>query len=414
MYLRKKMYSGKRLARGQTHRRGGWRRVISVALCAVLLSTNMVGVCAADLFDDTSCICDVLCGDEGNSACPVCAEDPAQCAAEAQPPEDEKTPVCICDILCGDEGNSACPVCAEDPAQCAAKAQPPEPEETYIIGWTWVDEEGFLTEYDGEWYLSLPGAERDDLTEELLEEMLPKKLCVELSDGETEYLPITWDFSPLLDISQTYFRLDAEIEEGYVLDEDVDAPYVLLEYGGAELYAGTYPGTRRALTGADKLADHTVKGITPAGTTVNLFDYDPQIGNRDNDVLPDGAEIVSSAAPASIVPGAAAHLIQELFLPHQNGVEGETLYDVLQANPAFAGFAPKTLHHRFLTEDTPYSMVPMAALGRLAGVPTPIMDALIALLGELLGEDYAVTGQTAERMGLAGMTPEAIRNLVSA
>ena len=99
---------------------------------------------------------------------------------------------------------------------------------------------------------------------------------------------------------------------------------------------------------------------------------------------------------------------------NQYGVEGETLYDVLQANPAFAGFAPKTLHHRFLTEDTPYSMVPMAALGRLAGVPTPIMDALIALLGELLGEDYAVTGQTAKRMGLAGMTPEAIRNLVSA
>ena len=152
MYLRKKMDSGKRLARGQTHRRGGWRRVISVALCAVLLSTNMVGAFAADLFDDTSC---------------------------------------ICDALCGDEGNSACPVCAEDPAQCAAKAQPPEPEETYIIGWTWVDEEEFLTEYDGEWYLSLPGAERDDLTEELLEEMLPKKLCVELSDGETEYLPIT-------------------------------------------------------------------------------------------------------------------------------------------------------------------------------------------------------------------------------
>lgn len=37
-------------------------------------------------------------------------------------------------------------------------------------------------------------------------------------------------------------------------------------------------------------------------------------------VLTDGAEIVSSAEPASIVPGAAAHLRQELFLPHQNGV----------------------------------------------------------------------------------------------
>lgn len=226
-----------------------------MALCAVLLSTNMVGVFAA----------------------------------EAQPPQDEKPSVCICDALCGDEGNSACPVCAEDPAQCAAKAQPPEPEETYIIGWTWVDEEEFLTEYDGEWYLSLPGAERDDLTEELLEEMLPKKLCVELSDGETEYLPITWDFSPLSDNSQEHYRLDAAIGEDYALAKDVDAPYVLLEYGGAELYAATYPGTRRELTNADNLVDHTVKGITPAGTTVNLFDYDFGI-TGDDDVLPNGAK----------------------------------------------------------------------------------------------------------------------------
>ena len=256
MYLRKKMDSGKRLARGQTHRRGGWRRVISVALCVALLSTNMVGVFAA----------------------------------EAQPPQDEKPSVCICDALCGDEGNSACPVCAEDPAQCAVKAQPPEPEETYIIGWTWVDEEEFLTEYDGEWYLSLPGAERDDLTEELLEEMLPKKLCVELSDGETEYLPITWDLSPLSDYSQEYYRLDAAIGEDYALAKDVDAPYVLLEYGGAELYDGKYPGVRRALTNTDNLADHTVQGITPEGTTVNLFDYDPKIGSDGNDVLPAGAK----------------------------------------------------------------------------------------------------------------------------
>lgn len=44
------------------------------------------------------------------------------------------------------------------------------------------------------------------------------------------------------------------------------------------------------------------------------------------DVLTDGAEIVSSAAPASIVPGAAAHLIQELFLPHQNGVSDPLVF----------------------------------------------------------------------------------------
>ena len=44
------------------------------------------------------------------------------------------------------------------------------------------------------------------------------------------------------------------------------------------------------------------------------------------DVLTDGAEIVSSAAPAVIVPDAAAHLIQELFLPHQNRVSDPLVF----------------------------------------------------------------------------------------
>ena len=44
------------------------------------------------------------------------------------------------------------------------------------------------------------------------------------------------------------------------------------------------------------------------------------------DVLTDGAEIVSSAAPAVIVPDAAAHLRQELFLPHQNGVSDPLVF----------------------------------------------------------------------------------------
>lgn len=83
--------------------------------------------------------------------------------------------------------------------------------------------------------------------------------------------------------------MDAAIGEDYALAKDVDALYVLLEYGGAEVYAGTYPGKRRALTNTDNLADHTVKGITPAGTTVNLFDYDFGI-TGDNDVLPNGAK----------------------------------------------------------------------------------------------------------------------------
>lgn len=170
--------------------------------------------------------------------------------------------------------------------------QESKPSDNDIAAWEWVDEEEFLTEYEGEWYLSLPGATAEDLTEELLNGMLPQALAVTLGDGTTETLPVTWDMSVLWETSATngLYRLNAALPDEYRLKDGVKAPYVLLEYGGAEVYDGKYPGVRRALTNTDSLADHTVQGITPAGTTVNLFDYDPQIGNRDNDVLPDGAK----------------------------------------------------------------------------------------------------------------------------
>ena len=49
--------------------------------------------------------------------------------------------------------------------------------------------------------------------------------------------------------------------------------------------------------------------------------------------------------------------------------------------------------------------MPIAELGRLAGVATPTIDALIALAGLALGIDYRLDGLTLERLGLAGKTP---------
>ena len=170
--------------------------------------------------------------------------------------------------------------------------QESKPSDNDIAAWEWVDEEEFLTEYEGEWYLSLPGATAEDLTEELLNVMLPQALAVTLGDGTTETLPVTWDMSVLWEASAAngLYRLNAALPDEYRLKDGVKAPYVLLEYGGAEVYDGKYPGDRRELTNNDNLADHTVKGITPAGTTVNLFDYDPKIGSNGNDVLPAGAK----------------------------------------------------------------------------------------------------------------------------
>lgn len=116
--------------------------------------------------------------------------------------------------------------------------QESKPSDNDIAAWEWVDEEEFLTEYEGEWYLSLPGATAEDLTEELLNGMLPQALAVTLGDGTTKTLPVTWDMSVLWETSAAngLYRLNAALPDEYRLKDGVKAPYVLLEYGGAELY----------------------------------------------------------------------------------------------------------------------------------------------------------------------------------
>ncbi|HSE89956.1 MAG TPA: NAD/NADP octopine/nopaline dehydrogenase family protein [Candidatus Binatia bacterium] len=66
--------------------------------------------------------------------------------------------------------------------------------------------------------------------------------------------------------------------------------------------------------------------------------------------------------------------------------------------------SPKTLDHRYLKEDIGYGLVPMAEIGSLLGVETPVIDALITLASVMSGTDYRKDGLTLEKMGLAGVT----------
>lgn len=68
--------------------------------------------------------------------------------------------------------------------------------------------------------------------------------------------------------------------------------------------------------------------------------------------------------------------------------------------------APASLDHRYVHEDVGYGLVPMAALGRLAGVPTPTIDAIIHLVSGATGIAYGAIGLTLEKMGLADKRPE--------
>ena len=72
---------------------------------------------------------------------------------------------------------------------------------------------------------------------------------------------------------------------------------------------------------------------------------------------------------------------------------------------------PKSMEHKYVTEDVPCGLVAMSALGHAAGVPTPVIDGLIALSGTMLGRDFAKEGRTLSFLGLAGKTVEQIKRI---
>jgi opine dehydrogenase len=89
---------------------------------------------------------------------------------------------------------------------------------------------------------------------------------------------------------------------------------------------------------------------------------------------------------------------------------GKTLYNAIRNNAGYKGIlAPATVDHRYLWEDVPMSLVPIASLGDLLGVDTPTIKHIIHLAGIMNGCDYWAEGRTVEKMGLANLNHKQIR-----
>jgi|Deesub1362A_J573_1020465.scaffolds.fasta_scaffold00052_4 opine dehydrogenase len=95
------------------------------------------------------------------------------------------------------------------------------------------------------------------------------------------------------------------------------------------------------------------------------------------------------------------------------GVKGETLYEALQNNDKYHTIdAPMTLQHRYIFEDVPTGLVPLASLGDMLGVPTPNIKLIIQLASRLTGIDFWKNGRTVEKLGLKGLSVNDIKRLV--
>ena len=63
---------------------------------------------------------------------------------------------------------------------------------------------------------------------------------------------------------------------------------------------------------------------------------------------------------------------------------------------------------RYITEDIPYGTALWSSLGNMIGVDMPVTDSIIELASTILGRDCFKSGRKLEKLGIAGMTVDAL------
>lgn len=73
---------------------------------------------------------------------------------------------------------------------------------------------------------------------------------------------------------------------------------------------------------------------------------------------------------------------------------------------------PATANSRYVTEDLPFGIYPVAALGRLAGVPVPLHEAGLRLFGAVYGRDFAAENDLLPEVGLERLTVDLLQAIL--
>ena len=86
-------------------------------------------------------------------------------------------------------------------------------------------------------------------------------------------------------------------------------------------------------------------------------------------------------------------------------VEGENLNEAIHNQSGYFGIkAPATLNHRYIFEDIPMSLLPIASLGQQYGISVRAMDSIIRLACIIHRTDYTRRGRTVDKLGIAGFS----------
>jgi len=93
---------------------------------------------------------------------------------------------------------------------------------------------------------------------------------------------------------------------------------------------------------------------------------------------------------------------------------GENLHEAIHNQPGYYGIkAPSTLNHRYIFEDIPMSLVPIASLGERFGVSVRGIDSIIRLACIIHRTDYWRRGRTVDKLGLSELSVSELTRYVN-
>lgn len=94
-------------------------------------------------------------------------------------------------------------------------------------------------------------------------------------------------------------------------------------------------------------------------------------------------------------------------------VQGENLYEAIQNQTGYVGIkAPNTLNHRYIFEDVPMSLVPLASLAQRYGVSVRGIESIIRVACFVHHTDYWRRGRTLSRLGIQQMSVSEMTHFV--
>jgi opine dehydrogenase len=95
-------------------------------------------------------------------------------------------------------------------------------------------------------------------------------------------------------------------------------------------------------------------------------------------------------------------------------VSGEDLFQAIQNQTGYYGIkAPSTLNHRYIFEDVPMSLVPIASLAKRYGVSVRGIESIIRLACFVHHTDYWRRGRTLDKLGIGQLSVSELAHYVN-